>query len=75
VLGTGRFYAASRFRLIEGFPDPTEWLEIWETDQPDPRAAYARALEAMGPEPPDDDAVRSHHAADFHLANAFQPAL
>jgi hypothetical protein len=73
VLGTGRFYAASRFRLIEGFPDPTEWLEIWETDQPDPRAAYARALGAVGPDLP-DDAVRYRRAADFRLVNEYQPA-
>jgi hypothetical protein len=73
VLGTGQFYAASRFRLIEGFPDPTEWLEIWETDQPDPGAAYARALRAVGSELP-DDAVRSRRAADFRLVNAYPPA-
>jgi hypothetical protein len=73
VLGTGQFYAASRFRLIEGFPDPAEWLEIWETDQPDPRAAYTGALRALGPELP-DDAVRSRRGADFHLVNAYQPA-
>src|SRR5260370_40771975 len=32
VLETGFFYAASRLRLIEGSPEPPEWLEAAETD-------------------------------------------
>jgi hypothetical protein len=38
VLGAGRFHAASRFRLIEGFPEPAQWLEILETDAAAPVA-------------------------------------
>jgi predicted dinucleotide-binding enzyme len=42
ILQTGSFYSASRFRIIEGFPEPAEWLEIFETDDPDPLHAYPR---------------------------------
>jgi hypothetical protein len=47
VLDTGLFYAASRFELIEGFPEPARWLEIFETDQQDPLTAYSRTLDAL----------------------------
>src|SRR5712672_171443 len=43
VLETGLFYAASRFRIIEGSPEPPDWLEVFETDQQDPLTAYARS--------------------------------
>ena len=43
LLQTGAFYSAARFRLIEGSPDPAQWLEIFETDVPDPLSAYRRA--------------------------------
>ena len=36
VLQTGLFYSAARFRLIEGSPEPAEWLEVFETDDPHP---------------------------------------
>jgi 8-hydroxy-5-deazaflavin:NADPH oxidoreductase len=42
ILQTGLFYSAARFRIIEGSPDPAEWLEIFETDNPDPLHAYPR---------------------------------
>jgi hypothetical protein len=32
----------SRFRIIEGSPEPAEWLEVFETDNPDPLHAYPR---------------------------------
>jgi hypothetical protein len=47
VLDTGLFYAASRFELIEGFPEPATWLETFETDQQDPLTAYSRTLDAL----------------------------
>src|SRR5580704_9568907 len=43
ILHTGLFYSAARFRLIEGSPEPAEWLEVFETDDPDPLHAYPRA--------------------------------
>jgi hypothetical protein len=43
ILQTGLFYSATRFRLIEGSPKPSEWLEVFETDDPDPLHAYLRA--------------------------------
>jgi hypothetical protein len=49
VLQTGRFYSASRFRIIEGFPEPAEWLEVFETDAPDPLDTYAGTTSATPP--------------------------
>jgi hypothetical protein len=43
TLQTGLFYSAARFRIIEGSPEPAEWLEVFETDDPDPLHAYSRA--------------------------------
>jgi predicted dinucleotide-binding enzyme len=40
ILQTGLFYSAARFRIIEGSPEPAEWLEVFETDDPDPLHAY-----------------------------------
>ena len=40
ILQTGLFRSAARFRLIEGFPDPAEWPEAFETDDPDLFRAY-----------------------------------
>jgi hypothetical protein len=37
------FYSTARFRIIEGSPKPAEWLEVFETDDPDPLHAYPRA--------------------------------
>ena len=44
ILQTGLFYSAARFRIIEGSPAPAEWLEVFETDDPDPLHAYPRAI-------------------------------
>lgn len=38
VLRAGGFHAASRYRLIEGFPEPAQWLDILETDAAAPVA-------------------------------------
>jgi 8-hydroxy-5-deazaflavin:NADPH oxidoreductase len=43
ILQTGLFYSAARFRIIEGSPEPAEWLEVFETDDPDPLHTYLRA--------------------------------
>src|ERR1700733_2729510 len=40
VVGTGLFYAVTRFRLIEGFPEPAQWLEIYETAGAPPLTPY-----------------------------------
>jgi hypothetical protein len=48
LLDAGTLYAVARFRLIEGAPDPASWLEIFETDDPQPKDAFARALTATG---------------------------
>jgi hypothetical protein len=49
VLLTGLYYSAARFRIIEGSPDPADWLEVFETDDPDPLHAYARAVSGALP--------------------------
>jgi hypothetical protein len=43
VLQTGLFCSTARFRIIEGSPEPAGWLEVFETDDPDPLHAYQRA--------------------------------
>jgi hypothetical protein len=52
LLDAGPLYAAARFRLIDGAPDPAQWLEIFETDDPQPENAFARALTAVGDRDP-----------------------
>jgi hypothetical protein len=59
LLKTGFFYGASRFRIIEGSPEPPAWLEIFETDLQDPLTAYARARDDLESQPPDGDRQRS----------------
>ena len=49
ILRTGLFYSAARFRIIEGSPEPAEWLEVFETDDPDPLRAYLRATSQTPP--------------------------
>jgi hypothetical protein len=51
ILQTGLFYSAARFRVIEGFPEPAGWLEVFETDDPDPLRAYQRATSDAPPAP------------------------
>lgn len=40
ILHTGLFFSAALFRVIEGSPEPPEWLEILETDDLNPLGAY-----------------------------------
>jgi 8-hydroxy-5-deazaflavin:NADPH oxidoreductase len=49
VLQTGLFYSAARFRIIEGSPAPAEWLEVFETDDPDPLHVYPRSTSHAPP--------------------------
>jgi hypothetical protein len=64
ILQTGSFYSAARFRLIEGFPDPAGWLEVFETDHPDPLHAYPRAASQTLPAPQ----IRTQLSESFRLA-------
>jgi hypothetical protein len=49
ILQTGSFYSAARFRIIEGSPEPAGWLEVFETDDPDPLHTYPRAASDTAP--------------------------
>lgn len=49
ILRTGLFCSAARFRLIEGSPEPADWLEVFETGEPDPLHAYPRAVSQTAP--------------------------
>jgi predicted dinucleotide-binding enzyme len=51
ILRTGLFYSAARFRIIEGSPEPAEWLEVFETDNPDPLHVYQQATSHTPPAP------------------------
>jgi hypothetical protein len=66
ILQTGLFYSAARFRLIEGSPDPAEWLEVFETDDPDPLHAYPRAASHTLPAPQ----INPQLSQSFRLAGA-----
>ncbi len=72
VLETGLFYAASRFRIIEGSPEPPDWLEVFETDQQDPLTAYARSLEALAPRLPAAE-IRQRNSGSFRLVSVYPP--
>jgi len=63
----GLFYSASRFRLIEGFPEPAEWLEVFETDARDPLGTYARAINPM---PSAASELQPELSRSFRLAHA-----
>src|SRR3954467_2111659 len=52
LLDAGPLYAAAGFRLIDGAPDQAQWLETFETDDPQPENAFARALTAVGDHDP-----------------------
>jgi hypothetical protein len=69
LLKTGVFYGASRFRIIEGSPEPPTWLEVFETDLQHPLTAYARAREALESEP-SADGVRQRNSRPFMLVAA-----
>jgi hypothetical protein len=70
VLDAGLFYAASRFELIEGFPEPARWLEIFETDQQDPLTAYSRTLDALAGSRRDAE-IRQRRAGSFKFYSAY----
>ena len=63
------FYAASRFRLIEGYPEPPDSLEVLKTDHQDPSKAYRQALNALAParETPESGATSRF----FRLVSAY----
>src|SRR3954464_12639566 len=69
LLKTGYFYGASRFRIIEGSPEPPEWLEVFETDLQDPLSAYSRPGDALQSEP-SADGVRQRSSRPFVLVAA-----
>jgi hypothetical protein len=69
LLKAGVFYGASRFRIIEGSPEPPAWLEVFETDLQDPLTAYARACDALESQPP-ADGVRPRSSRPFVLVAA-----
>ena len=66
VLDTGFFHAASRFRVIEGTPEPPAWLEVFETGLQDPLSAYARACHGLALRPR-ADGVRQRSSRPFAL--------
>ena len=66
LLKTGLFYGASRFRIIEGSPDPPAWLEVFETDLHDPLSAYTRACDGAESQPA-DDGVHQRSSRPFAL--------
>jgi hypothetical protein len=69
LLATGFFYAASRFRIIEGSPEPPDFLEVFETDRSDPLTAYVRACAVLAPEAPANGA-RDRKSRSFALVAA-----
>ena len=66
ILQTGLFYSAARFRIIEGSPEPAEWLEVFETDDPDPLHAYPRATSHTLPA----SQIQPQLSQSFRLAGA-----
>jgi hypothetical protein len=59
ILQTGLFYSAARF-------EPAEWLEVFETDDPDPLHAYPRATSHALP----PSRVQPQLSESFRLAGA-----
>ena len=64
ILQAGLFYSTARFRIIEGSPDPAEWLEVFETDAPDPLRAYPRATSHT----PSGSQIQPELSQSFRLA-------
>jgi hypothetical protein len=64
ILQTGLFYSAARFRIIEGSPEPPEWLEVFETGDPDPLHAYPRATS----DTPTTSQIQPELSQSFRLA-------
>jgi hypothetical protein len=69
VLDTGFFHAASRFRIIEGAPEPPAWLEVFETSLDEPLRAYAQACDGLALRPR-ADGVRQRSSRSFALVAA-----
>ncbi len=61
------FYAAARFRIIEGFPQPAGWLEVFETDARDALGTYARATGGR----PSAAEVQTELTRSFRLAHVY----
>jgi hypothetical protein len=72
MLEAGLFHSASRFRIIERYPDPPEWLEVFETDDLDPLTAYARSLQGLSPNSR-SSGVRQRMSGSFQLVSAYAP--
>jgi hypothetical protein len=68
ILESGIFYAVSRFRAIEGLPEPPGWLEIFETDVREPLTAYAQALKKLAPELPGPQ-IRNQTTGAYRLVS------
>ena len=64
ILQAGLFYSTARFRIIEGSPEPAEWLEVFETDDPDPLHAYPRVTSQTPP----GSQIRAELRQSFRLA-------
>jgi hypothetical protein len=64
ILQAGLFFSTARFRIIEGSPEPAEWLEVFETDDPDPLHAYPRATSQTPP----GSQIRPELSQSFRLA-------
>jgi hypothetical protein len=69
LVTTRFFHRASRFRIIDGSPEPPAWLEVFETDLQDPLTAYARACDALQSQLP-ADGVRQRSSRPFVLVAA-----
>jgi hypothetical protein len=68
ILQTGLFYSTARFRIIEGSPEPAAWLEVFETDDPDPLHAYGRATSQTPP----GSQIQPELSQSFRLAGTRQ---
>jgi hypothetical protein len=69
ILDTGLFFSAARFRIIEGSPEPAEWLEVFETDNLDPLHAFQQATENA----PHPSRVEPTLSLSFRLAGRRKP--
>jgi hypothetical protein len=65
----GLFYSAARFRIIEGFPEPAEWFEVSETDDPDPLHTYQRVASHTQAAPQ----IQPQLSESFRLASPRKP--
>jgi predicted dinucleotide-binding enzyme len=71
VLQGGLFYSAARFRIIEGSPEPAEWLEVFETDDPDPLHTYPRVTSHTVP----TSQPQPELSESFRLAGAWKTSV